>query len=134
LQVQFSGAAAQEGTGTEGEQMVRKLQGTQEAVDEKLRRSQIQVFEGGVMLGAGDAEEEAGSDESDEEEEGEGSEGSEEAGDEDEDGSNEGGWVADVIMLMMLLSFLKSRQRQKRQKRQKQQQHKPKPGWCYGWF
>ncbi|KAK9824496.1 hypothetical protein WJX72_010821 [[Myrmecia] bisecta] len=82
--VQFSGkgAAGQ----TEGESMVRHLQGTQEGIDEKLSRSAIQLFQGGALLQgdqAGDsgAESESGG-ESGDEEEGE-SEGEEEDSDEE---------------------------------------------------
>ena len=50
LQVAFSGEGSR--GGTEGEQMVRDLQGSRQALDEKLATSEIQLF-GRPATGAG---------------------------------------------------------------------------------
>ena len=83
LQVAFSGDGAR--AGTEGEQMVRDLQGSRQAVDEKLATSDIQLFgrpatgQARLLNGfAEHAEKEPLDDDCDEDEEGtEGSEGDE---------------------------------------------------------
>ena len=83
LQVAFSGDGAR--AGTQGEQMVRDLQGSRQAVDEKLATSDIQLFgrpatgQARLLNGSAEhAEKEPLDDDSDEDEEGtEGSEGDE---------------------------------------------------------
>ncbi|PSC76713.1 ribosome biogenesis BMS1-like protein [Micractinium conductrix] len=73
--------------GGEGEAMVRGLQATRLAVDEKLEKSKIQLFAGGRALKGDEVESDEGEEEeeeSDAEDDGEGSSGSELGSDEEE--------------------------------------------------
>ena len=88
-QVQYTGEGGMEGT--EGDAMVRELQAVKEPVDEKLSRSQMQLFKRGGLI----RQDEAGTDDEvdddeDEDEDGGDSE-DEEDGDEDEDEDEDGG-------------------------------------------
>ena len=91
-QVQYTGEGGLEGT--EGDAMVRELQRVQEPVDEKLSRSQMQLFNrGGLMRpdeagGSSDEDEEDGEDE-DEDGEDEDEDEDGEDDDEDEDGEDD---------------------------------------------
>ena len=92
-QVQYTGEGGLEGT--EGDAMVRELQRVQEPVDEKLSRSQMQLFNrGGLMRpddagGSSDEDEEDGEDDDEDEDEDEDEDGEDDDEDEDEDGEEE---------------------------------------------
>ena len=89
LQVQYTSAGvAGAEAGGEGEAMVRGLQATRLAVDEKLEKSRIQLFAGGRALKAEDMQSD---DEEEEEEEGselEGGSGSDSELGSDDDGED----------------------------------------------
>lgn len=83
--MQYTGDGTAEGT--EGDAMVRQLQKADEAIDEKLSRSQVRLFSGGAPMRADDA----GSDSDEEEDDDDVEEGDEEEdGEDEEEGSEDG--------------------------------------------